>query len=329
MTASRRINWKEVIEALKVELDNFASEGYKPTLRAMFYRLYSKGIIPNTPSAYDRLSKTTGDARVNGELEMDCFVDNSRQVIEDFNEIYWTPQELIDARIERLKQTELDYTNTIPRWHNQPHYVEVWIEKDAMAAVFQSILERLDVRIVPMKGNVSWTFLNECANRIKHFLNLKKQVHGLYYGDFDPSGDYMDTDLENRLDELDIEIDPSEASTFHNQLGIIDLHRVAVTPEQIDEYNLPFDPDRATREKMENDSRTNGFMEKYGTLYATELDALPALIPDVFRQELVIDEVEQYFDDEIYTELLEKYNAEDIHKHLKTKLRRLLEVEFR
>ena len=70
---------------------------------------------------------------------MDCFVDNSRQVIEDFNETYWTPQELIDARIDLLRRTEFDYTDHIPRWHNQPHYVEVWIEKDAMAAVFQSI----------------------------------------------------------------------------------------------------------------------------------------------------------------------------------------------
>lgn len=47
ITASRRTNWKDVIEAAKVELENFASEGYKPTLRAMFYRLYSRGIIPN------------------------------------------------------------------------------------------------------------------------------------------------------------------------------------------------------------------------------------------------------------------------------------------
>lgn len=324
MTASRRINWKEVIEAVKVELASFASEDYKPTLRAMFYRLYSRGVIPNTPSAYDRLSKTTGNARVEGELDMDCFVDNSRQVIEDFNETYWTPQELIDARIESLKNSQFDYTDYIPRWHNQPHYVEDWIEKDSMAGVFQIILEGLDVRIVPMKGNVSWTFLNECANRIKHFMSLGKQIHILYYGDFDPSGEYMDTDLENRLGELDIEIDPrSGEGNFHNLPGTIDLHRVAVTQEQIEEYNLPFDPDKATREKMEQDSRTNGFLEKYGSLYATELDALPALIPDVFKQELVIDEVEQYFNDDIYNELVEKYKPQDIRKLLKTRLRRL------
>jgi hypothetical protein len=315
-----------VIESVKVELENFASEGYRPTLRAMFYRLYSRGIIPNTPSAYDRLSKTTGEARVEGRLDMDCFIDNSRQVIEDFNETYWTPQQLIDARIGLLRRTEFDYIDYVPRWYNQPHYVEVWIEKDAMAAVFQTILKGLDVRIVPMKGNVSWTFLNECANRINHFLSLGKHVHILYYGDFDPSGDYMDTDLENRLGELGID---TAASKFYNRTNTIDLHRVAVRPEQIDEYNLPFNLDRATREKMENDSRTNGFMEKYGTLYATELHALPALIPDVFRQELVIDEVEQYFDDKIYTELVEKYKSRDIHKLLKTSLRRLAEVEYR
>ena len=132
------------------------------------------------------------------------------------------------------------------------------------------------------------------------FSEFGKQIHVLYYGDFDPSGDYMDTDLENRLAKRGLEVNSSLSSTFHNYPGTIDLHRVAVTREQIEEYHLPSDPDRATRQKMEHDSRTNGFMEKYGPLYATELDALPALIPDVFRQELVIDEIEQYFDDEIY-----------------------------
>jgi hypothetical protein len=77
----QRIKWNEVIEAAKVELDNFNEEGYKPTLRTMFYRLFSKGIIPNTPSAYDRLSKTTSEARVEGELEIDCFVDNSSRLL--------------------------------------------------------------------------------------------------------------------------------------------------------------------------------------------------------------------------------------------------------
>jgi hypothetical protein len=313
-TSLQRIKWSEVIEAVKTELRNFDDEGYKPTLRAMFYRLFSRGIIPNTPSAYDRLSKTTVTARMEDELEIDCFIDNSRQVIEGFNEEYWTPEQLIDARIKNLKNTESDYTEFIPRWHNQPHYVEVWIEKDAMAGVFQTILQSRDVRIVPMKGNASLTFLNECVERVFRFKDLGKKAHILYYGDFDPSGDYMDTDLENRLKALGLEI-PYGA----------DFERIAVTEDQIDEHDLPSDPDKATKEKMDRDSKSLQFIEKYGKLYAVELDALPALIPDVFRQELVIDQVEQYFDERIYQELIDEYTPEDVNKLLKDKIQRLAE----
>jgi len=318
MTASlQRIKWNDVIDAVKEELQNFDEQGYKPTLRAMFYRLFSRGIIPNTSSAYDRLSKTTVRARMEDELDIDCFIDNSRQIIERYNKLHLTPEQLIDARIENLKNTESDYTEFIPRWHNQPNYVEVWIEKDAMAGVFQTILQGLDVTIVPMKGNASLTFLNECVERLAHFKNLGKNVHILYYGDFDPSGEYMDTDVENRLKALGLEM-PYEA----------DFERIAVTQEQIDEHNLPSDPDKATKEKMDRDSKSPQFIEKYGKLYAVELDALPALIPDVFKQELVTDKIEQYFDKGIHQELIDKYTQEDVNTLLKDKLRRLAEDEL-
>ena len=39
-------------------------------------------------------------------------------------------------------------------------------------------------------------------------------------------------------------------------------------------------------------------------MYTVELDSLPALIPDIFRQDMVIDKVEQYFDEDIHQELL-------------------------
>jgi len=316
LSASRQTNWANVLEAVKIELENFAAAGYKPTLRAMYYRLYSKNLIPNTKSAYDRLGRVTSRAREEEELDMDCFSDNSRQVLGGFNEQYWTPHELIEARIERLKNSKFDYQDFIPRWYNQPHYVEVWTEKDAMTPVFQNILEDYQVRIVPMRGNPSWTFLNECAKRISHFFRLGKQVHILYYGDFDPTGDFIDTDITRRLGVC---LDLSGTN-----IDIIDFQRVAVTPEQIEEHDLPFDPDKTTREKLEKrDSHTNGFVEKYGKLYATELDALPALIPDIFKQELVIAEVDQYFRGEIYQELIEKYKPEDIYKLLKTQLKRL------
>ena len=258
----------------------------------MFYRLYSNGLIPNTANAYDRLSKVTVEARwksvqfsqgrsvsrIRMILPIDCFADNSCDVLGDFDETYWKPEQLIDVQIERLKDTETDYVNCIPRWHNQPHYVEIWIEKQAMVGTFESILNGYEVRIVPNKGFASMTFLYENAQRLKKYLAIGKKVHVLYHGDFDPSGDYMDTDLKKRLIRLGLG-------------DKIEFERVAVTPEQIEQYNLPYNPDRETKLKLERDVQTNGFVKKYGKLYAVELDALPAKIPDEFRRRVKVENI--------------------------------------
>ena len=105
-------------------------------------------------------------------------------------------------------------------------------------------------------------------------------------------------------------------------LDEIDFQKIAVTPEQIKKYNLPFNPDKTTDEKMKRDSRTKGFVEKYGSLYAVELDALPALIPDEFRK-LVIQSVEQFYDKNIYEEIIEKYSIDEITGLLKSKIQQL------
>lgn len=308
-----RTNWKQVIKAVNEELQQYADEGFKPTLRAMFYRLFSRGMIPNTKSSYDSLGKNTVIAREKGILPPDCFADRSRRVIENFNESYAIPQQVIDARVKKLLGTVDDYyTKFIPRWHDQPNYVEVWIEKDAMASVFETILQDSQVRIVPMKGFGSFTFLYETAQRLKRFASKVENIHILYYGDFDPSGDYMDTYLINRLRQLSLSLELEYSK--------VDFQRIAVTPQQIRDYNLPFNPDEATENKMKNDTKTMHFMTKYGRLYATELDVLPALIPEEFKQNLVIEQVERYFDEGIYQNLLKKFSPEEIKKLIRSEL---------
>ena len=185
--------------------------------------------------------------------------------------------------------------------------MEVWVEKDAMSNILQSILTGKDVRIIPHRGFTSWTFLYECVDRLKYQKRNGKNIHILYYGDFDPSGEYMVDDLLVRMSILGLR--PDE----------MDFQRVSVTPEQIKKYNLPFNPDKTTAEKMKRDSRTTGFVERYGCLYAVELDSLPALIPDVFKK-LVIQSVEQFFDMEIYLEILSNNSVEEINILLKNKI---------
>jgi len=54
--------------------------------------------------------------------------------------------------------------------------------------VFQSTLEQREVTISPMKGKASSTAIVESLDRIFTAQNNGKQVHILYFGDYDPSG---------------------------------------------------------------------------------------------------------------------------------------------
>lgn len=311
-----RINWKYIIKIIKEDLNIYYSQGYKPTVRTIFYRLHSKGLIPNTKSSYTSLDNATVKAREDGRLPMNCFADNSRHVVGDFNEVYYEPNEFIDLDINSIKNIPEEYSNFIPRWYKQPEYVEVWTEKDAMVGNFQSILQEMDVKIVPNRGFTSWTFLNECMKRLKKWKDQAKNIHVLYFGDFDPSGDNMFDELKRRISKIGLKPD------INLRLDEIDFQRVAVIPEQIKKYKLPVKLDKSTKEKLNRDSRTTGFVKKYGGLYAVELDALPALIPDEFKK-LLIQSVEQFYDKKIYAKIISKHSADEIHELLKNKINQL------
>lgn len=58
-------------------------------------------------------------------------------------------------------------------------------------------------------------------------------------------------------------------------LGDVYFQRVAVTEEQIGQFSLPPMPNsKETIDKVNNDTRKNGFIRKYGKLYIVELDTL-------------------------------------------------------
>jgi hypothetical protein len=89
-------------------------------------------------------------------------VDESRKII-DIYAVYMEPSERIRRRIDDdLIDLPDMYKSTIPRWHKQPKYVEVWVEKNASASLFSAILaESRHVRIVPNGGWSSETFMKE------------------------------------------------------------------------------------------------------------------------------------------------------------------------
>jgi hypothetical protein len=113
-----------------------------------------------------------------------------------------------------------------------------------------------------------------------------------------------------------------EALSYFELDDIVDFERIAVTEEQIQEYNLPPTPeDSETLDKLHRDSRTNRFVDKHhGKLFAVELDALLAIAPEEFKW-IVQDSVEQYFDEDMYETQQAKHTPEEIERLVGQKVR--------
>lgn len=253
----------------------------KLTIRQVFYRLVSKGIIPNTLNQYNILDQQLSLARKDGRIPFTAFEDRSRKFIGGERFGFQTAENVFEdakADYESANETFHDAYGdfNLPHWHNQPNYVEVWLEKDALSGIFQQVTQRRQVRLAPCRGYPSLTFLYEAACHFR-YVPKDKQLVILYFGDYDVRGLHIQQNITKTLAWLG----------YPN----IVVKRYALTKEQIAEYGLPPQPSK------KKDSMIMGWIETHGDV-AWELDALE---PNVLLK--VIDgAIEAEFDREIWNE---------------------------
>jgi len=277
------VDWKKVLDEIDGALRYFTEQGVKPTLRTLFYYLYSKGLIPNTKSAYKGLSRVLVGARKEGRYQWDFLEDKTRvvmgtlgdsrfsdDVVEKFKEELASKLEELD--IDKMIEETFDYLRpwiNVRRWAEQPTVCEVWIEKEALASTVQSWLTDLEIPIRVNRGYSSWTFIYNNAEALKWALQKHKRVVIHYLGDLDPSG-------------VDIQRFLQEALDYFNLTDVdVEFNALAVTPTQVEEFHLPPRPEDAeTIAKLHRDPR----FKTYDRPYIVELDALVAYAPGEFRR---------------------------------------------
>jgi Protein of unknown function C-terminus (DUF2399). len=168
------------------------------------------------------------------------------------------------------------------KWQNQDAYIEIWTEKDALRSVISEITHQYDAPLMVVRGQVSRTAIYESYERFEEKIDEEKDCYLYYAGDFDPSGLSIYHSLIERLKEY------GEAGES------INFERIALTPLQIDEYNLPSDPGK------QKDPNYKRFVSEYGD-NVVELDSLP---PDVLRS-VVKDCIERHIDQGILAQVQE------------------------
>lgn len=255
------------------------------TLRQLYYQLVSRAIIPNEEKSYKNLGGLVSDARLAGLVDWDAIEDRVRvpRHPPEFDSL----ADLVEAAVNSYR---------LPRWDGQENYVELWVEKDALAGVLAPIAREYHVTLMVNRGYSSQSAMYESAKRFRaHRYGksgsakpgqlrdtrddaLVRSLVLLYLGDHDPSGEDMVRDVEDRLAMFGVRVD---------------VRKLALTMDQVREYNPPPNPAKIT------DSRARAYIEKYGD-ESWEVDALP---PEVLTQ-IIEDELDTLVDRELMDQIM-------------------------
>jgi hypothetical protein len=261
---------------VRTAIKNLLREEHPMTNRQVFYRLVGLGRIEKLEKEYQQtVTRLLTEMRLGGEIPFEWIVDATR----------WdhkTPR--FDSLEDLLARA--DYRRTF--WRGDER-LEVWIEKEALAAIVQEITDPLDVSLMVTRGYSSISFLHESAKNIVAHGRAGRLTTIYILGDYDPSGQDIIRHVAEKLTEW-------------SGGYLVDVIPLAVTLEQIEQWQLP------TRPTKQSDSRAKNFNGE-----SVELDAIP---PAEFRR-LIRDALMQHVDED------ELKQANGIEKGERRMLRRL------
>lgn len=235
-----------IIKAANEIIEESRAEGYTLTLRQLYYQFAHRKLIANNQKEYKRLGSVINDARLAGLIDWDGIEDRMRSLRSVRN--YAGPSDFITQQVEEFAED---------LWEGQPHYCEVWIEKDALSGVIEKPCVRYRVPFFACRGYASQSGLYEAGLRLRSILDEGRSVTVFHLGDHDPSGIDMSRDNDERI------------NMFTRTLADVRLVRLALNQDQIQRFDLPPDPAKLT------DSRATNYMERFGDT-SWELDALPS-----------------------------------------------------
>jgi hypothetical protein len=284
----------QTLQARLIELADhiireYQKQGFDLTLRQLYYQFVRRDLLPeqwfdksvgsvNNEKSYKKLGDLISNARDAGMLDWNSIVDRSRTPV---TYTAWeTPADIIAACASQFR---------IDKWQNQPYEVTVWVEKEALVEVVGKACGLARIEHLACKGYLSSSAAWRAGRKAREVAGRGKTPVFIHLGDHDPSGIDMTRDNEARI-SLYSELDYSEFV----------FRRIALTYDQVEQYALPPNPTKM------NDSRANGYVEKYG-MESWELDALePSVLVALIREA-----IDEYRDLDLWEYMVE---IEDKHR---------------
>jgi hypothetical protein len=237
-TSGRRRRTKADMARLSVAIIEIVNENRPVTVRQVFYQMVSAGLIAKSEAEYNgTVGRLVRDLRLDATIPFGSIADNTR----------WMRKPTTYNSVEdALRATARLYRRAV--WRDLDEYVEVWLEKDALAGVLIEETDPFDVPLMVTRGYPSLSYLYEAAEAISA---KDKPTFIYYFGDHDPSGVDIRRNVERRLREFAPDAD-------------ITFEPVAVTPAQIESMQL------MTRPTKRSDTRSRSFAGE-----SVEVDAIP------------------------------------------------------
>lgn len=230
------------------------------TVRQLYYQLVSRAVIEKTEAAYKGLVHNLTVMRRAHEIPFDWLADNTR----------WMRKPRTYSSLQAMLESQQEFYRRA-LWDQQDCYVEIWLEKDALAGVLVEITDQWDVPLMVTRGYPSLSYLHSAATLIAA---KRKPTFLYYFGDYDPSG----VDITRAVEDGIRELAPDADITFE---------RVAVIPEQIVEMKLP------TRPTKETDVRSKNFEGESVEVDAIAPNDLRSLANDCIVQHIDADALDR------------------------------------
>ena len=120
-------------------IGEYAAQGYRLTLRQLYYQLVVRDIIPNSSAWYKRLGEVVSNGRLAGYIDWDAIVDRGRVPVMPPD--WSSPKAILESAARSFR---------LDRWEGQQNHVEVWCEKDALSSVIEPVCDRYHVRFRPI-----------------------------------------------------------------------------------------------------------------------------------------------------------------------------------
>lgn len=151
-----------MIDTINSILEEYRAQGYRLSLRQLYYQLVARAIIENSLQSYKRIGDIVSNARLAGLVDWTMIEDRGRETVTP--PMWRDPAQIVEAAAEQF---------AIDRWADQPNHVEVMVEKAALEGVLIPVCRTLGIRFTANRGYSSQSAMYEAGKRIESMAEHK------------------------------------------------------------------------------------------------------------------------------------------------------------